>query len=157
MQAERMLRRLAPDLAESCDLLMGERDRATVVRAADLALVASGTVTLEVAFHGTPMIVMYNGGRFLYQALGRWLIRTPHLSIPNILAGRRIVPEFMPYFRSTDPIAAAACDLLANPERQNQMRRDLEAVVKPMLRSGAARNAAAELVAILNREDSPGS
>ena len=63
---------------------------------ADLVLVASGTTTLEVAFHGRPMVVMYNASRLFYQLIGRWMIHTRHLSLPNILAGREIVPEFMP-------------------------------------------------------------
>jgi len=54
------------------------------------------------ACHGVPMVVMYNGSKW-DTAGGRHLITTPHLSLVNILAGRRVVPEFMPYYDSTDP------------------------------------------------------
>lgn len=133
--------------------MRGPEGRATAIRAADLALVASGTVTLEVAYHETPMIVMYNGSAWLYRLLGRWLITTPHLSIPNILAGREIVPEFMPYFRSVDPIVAQATELLSTPTRLARIRADLRAAVEPVIKSGAAANAVTELATLL-RESS---
>lgn len=100
-----------------------------VLRASDLVLCASGTATLEVAYHNVPMVVMYNGSKWGYRLVGRWLIRTPHLSLVNILAGRRIVPEFMPYYTSTQPIAAEALHLLADRDRHARVRRDLAAVI----------------------------
>jgi lipid-A-disaccharide synthase len=132
------------------EILSGPADRATAIRAADLVLVASGTVTLEVAYHATPMIVMYNASRWMYRLIGRWLISTKYLSIPNILAGRQIVPEFMPYYRTVDPIVAAAVAWLSSPSALQRVRADLHELIKPILRSGAAENAAAELAAILD-------
>jgi lipid-A-disaccharide synthase len=132
------------------EILEGAADRAAAIRAADLALVASGTVTLEVAYHATPMIVMYNASRWMYSLVGRWLISTKHLSIPNILAGRRIVPEFMPYYRSVDPIVATAVDLLSSPTALQRVRAELQELIKPIVKGGAAENAAAELTTLLN-------
>ncbi|MEE8386125.1 MAG: hypothetical protein V3S01_09425, partial [Dehalococcoidia bacterium] len=123
--------------------------RATAIRSADLVLAASGTATLEVAYHGTPMIVMYNANRWMYRLLGRWLISTEHLSIPNILAGRRLIPEFMPYYRSIDPIVATAIEWLATPATLARIRRELNEVIKPIVKPGASENAAAQLAAIL--------
>ncbi len=143
--------RLRPGMARFSEVpvLCGAADRAAAIRAADLVLVASGTVTLEVAYHGTPMIVMYNAGRWSYQLLARWLITTKHLSIPNILAGREIVPEFMPYYRTADPIAARAIEWLSTPDTLARVRRDLVETVKPLMKPGAAKNAAKELAATL--------
>jgi lipid-A-disaccharide synthase len=115
---------------------------AAILSAADLALCASGTATLEVAWHRVPMIIMYNGSNWGYRLVGRWLIRTPHLALPNILAGRRIVPEFMPYYTSTDPIAAEALDLLASDARRAQMRSDIDAVIRSLGTTNAAENTA---------------
>jgi lipid-A-disaccharide synthase len=133
----------------SLDLLPGPGDRAAAIRAADLVLVASGTVTLEVAFHATPMIVMYNANRRLYQLIGRWLISTKFLSIPNILAGRQIVPEFMPYYRNVDPIAALAGEWLSTPATLARVRAELRDLIQPIVKPGAAVNAAAELGDVL--------
>lgn len=121
-----------------------------VLTAADLALCASGTATLEVAYRRVPMVVMYNSSRWGYWLVARWLIRTPHLSLVNILAGRRIVPEFMPYYTSTEPIAAEALDLLASEKRRVQMRDDLDAVIRSLgtdSAAGGAARIAAEMLA----------
>lgn len=110
--------------------------------AADLSLCASGTATLEVACHGVPMVVMYNGSKWGYRLVGRFLITTPHLSLVNILAGRRVVPEFMPYYDSTEPIAAEALDILGNAERRAAIQADLRSVVASLGTSRAAEETA---------------
>ena len=120
-----------------------EVDRnAEVLAAADLALVTSGTATLEVACHRLPMVILYNGSKWGYRLIGRWLIQTPHLSLPNILAGRQIVPEFMPYYASTEPIAAEALDILADEHRRQKMRDDLDAVIQSLGTQSAAERTA---------------
>ncbi len=119
-------------------ILTGDEHRAAAIRAADLVLVASGTVTLEVAYRQTPMIVMYNTSAWTYNLVGRWLITTPFFSIPNILAGRTIVPEFMPYYRNVDPIIATAVEWLSTPGKLEKIRRDLAAVTEPLAKAGAA-------------------
>ena len=134
----------------SIEMVAGAADRAAAIRAADLVLVASGTITLEVAYHTTPMIVMYNSSRWMYNLVGRWLISTKYLSIPNILADRRIVPEFMPYYRNVDPIVATAVDWLSSPTALQRIRAELHDLIKPIVKGGAAENAAAELSAMLN-------
>ena len=127
---------------------------AELIRAADLVLVASGTSALEVAFHRRPMIVMYRASRFFYHAIARWMVRTKFLSLPNILAGREIVPEFMPYYTSTRPIADRAIELLRSPERRDEMCRDLERIVEPLRAKGASKNAAGMLLDLIDRNSS---
>ncbi|AQQ69941.1 Lipid-A-disaccharide synthase [Limihaloglobus sulfuriphilus] len=101
-------------------------------RNADLAFVASGSATLQVAASGCPMVVMYQSNRILWHIVGRWLIRIKHLSLVNILAGRKLVPEFMPYFTSVDPIISAAENLLKKPEDMKQINHELLEIVRPM-------------------------
>lgn len=120
--------------------------RAELIEAADLVLVASGTTALEVAFRERPMIVMYQSSPLFYNLVARWMIQTPYLSLPNILAGEEIVPEFMPYYRSTDPIAAKAVELLENPLMRNEMTEHLAGIVAPLRGPSAARNAAEMLI-----------
>jgi len=125
--------------------------RAEMIAAADLALVASGTATLEVAYHRVPMIVMYNArfARLGYPLLRGWMIQTRLFALPNILAGRRIVPEFMPYYRRTSEIAVAALELLSSEGLKERMRADLAAAIAPLARPGACAAAAGELAAML--------
>ncbi len=125
---------------------------AEILAAADLALCASGTATLEVAVHRVPMVVMYNGSKWGYQLCGRWLIRTKHLCLVNILADKRIVPEFMPYYTSTEPIAAEALDLLDNPARREQTKADLDQVIESLGTQRAARGVAEMAIEIIERQ-----
>lgn len=130
-------------------IVTGEHDRAAAIRAADLCLAASGTVTLEVAYWGTPMIVMYQTPKWRYLLIGRWLIHTPYFSLPNILAGREIVPEFMPYYDHTGPLIARAFEMLSNPNTLERTRAELKEMIKGVSKPNAARNAALELAQLL--------
>jgi len=111
----------------------------------DMAIVASGSATLQVAAAACPMIVMYQSSRLMWHLVGRWLIRTPVLSLPNIVAGRRLVPEFMPYFTSIDPITHVAMDYLGSVERLKKASADLVDLCKPL----AGRKTAAEVANIV--------
>lgn len=113
-----------------------------VLSACDLALIASGTITLEAAYYHIPMIVMYNASRVVYELIGRWIINCQHLSLVNILAGREIVPEFMPYFRTTEPIIKEALRLLESKDELDRVRTELNELMTPMVKTGASANAA---------------
>jgi len=122
---------------------------AELIQAADLVLVASGTTALEVALHERPMVVMYQSSRFFYHAIGRWMIDLPYLSLPNILARREIVPEFMPYYTSTDPIADLAIALLRSEDARRTMAENLSAMVAPLRGTHAAQRTAELLLEMI--------
>ncbi len=125
-----------------------------LLTACRLALVASGTATLETAFYHAPMIVMYNAPRWSYYLVGKWLLRINTLSLVNIIAGRHIVPEFMPFYRSTQPIIETALELFGSDEHIAQMRENLRAMMEPLIKTGASRNAARMVVEMLEeRQD----
>ena len=116
-------------------------DNASLLTAADLVLVASGTATLHVAHYRKPMIVLYDAGRLLalpHRLLSRYVVRTPHLALVNILAGRRVAPEFMPFVSDPAPIAQVAARLLADESWRRLMVRQLDALVAPLERSQAS-------------------
>lgn len=116
-------------------------DNASLLTAADLVLVASGTATLHVAHYRKPMIVMYDAGRLFgaaYRAIGRWIVHTPHLSLVNILGGRRVVPEFMPSVPSPDAVASVAAALLADSTWRGLMSSQLAEIVQPLANSRAS-------------------
>ena len=108
-----------------------------VIRACDLILTASGTVTLEAAILGTPMIIFYRVTR-LSSFIGRRLIRTPYIGLPNLIAGRAIAPELIQEDAHPAHLAAAALDLLQHPDRLEQQRRDLAAVCAQLGDPGVA-------------------
>jgi len=113
-----------------------------VESAADLALVASGTATLELAFYGTPMAVCYNITWAGWNLLGRWLIKTPYLSLPNTLAGRRIVPEFMRNRREGPKAIEEISRLLLDEQTRRKIKADLAEVRRKIARPGTAENTA---------------
>jgi lipid-A-disaccharide synthase len=151
--ANPQVRPIVTALIEPCGLSLGLHagHNGELLTAADLVLVASGTATLETAYYHKPMVIMYNGSKWGYRLVGRWLIRTPYFSLVNILAGRELVPEFMPYYTSTEPIARSALDLLASPKRRARMESALAELVIPFLRSGAADRTAALLLELVEK------
>jgi lipid-A-disaccharide synthase len=99
---------------------------------ADFAIVASGSATLEVAAVACPMVIMYQSSRILWHLLGRWLIKTKYLSLVNILAGREMVPEFMPYFVSIEPIADSIELLIEDRDKLAQISGELIELAEPL-------------------------
>ena len=141
----------APASASSFTVQQLPGRHAELIAAADLVLVASGTTTLEVAAAHKPMIVMYNVSRVAYHLLARWLVKTPFLSLPNILAGREIVPEFMPYYRSTEPIAKRALELLQSEDERATMAQDLATTIKPLQTGNASQRVAGMVLEMAQR------
>jgi lipid-A-disaccharide synthase len=120
-------------------------DLAGLCRQVDFAIVASGSATLQVAAAGCPMIVMYQSNRLVWHLVGKWLIRTPFLSLPNIVAGRKLVTEYMPHFTSTQPIVDEAIACLSDPARLKTFSNELIEMVKP-LATGKAADKVAKIV-----------
>ncbi|HVO49112.1 MAG TPA: lipid-A-disaccharide synthase [Steroidobacteraceae bacterium] len=117
-------------------LIDGQSQR--VLAAADAAIVASGTATLETLLTGRPMVVAYRLSAitaFLLRALG--MIKVPYFSQPNLLMGRALVPEFLQE-QVTGPALGAA--LLAQTENEAhvaQLRREFRQVHENLRRGGA--------------------
>ena len=95
---------------------------------AEAAVVASGTATIVTALLGTPMVVVYRVTRATW-LLGRRLVQTPYFSMVNLVAGRRIVPEFIQAEFQPEMVAGAVVKLLQNPAVSQLMRRELLEVV----------------------------
>ncbi|MGE0481368.1 MAG: lipid-A-disaccharide synthase [Phycisphaerae bacterium] len=136
------------DAARVCVLVA---DNASLLSAADLVLVASGTATLEVAHYRKPMIVMYDAGRLLVtleRTIGRRFIRTPHLSLVNLLANARVVPEFMPAAPDPDAVARVASQLLHDLTWRRLMIDQIDGLVRPLAATRASTHVC-ELIAKL--------
>jgi lipid-A-disaccharide synthase len=99
---------------------------------ADFSIVASGSATLQVAAVGCPMVVMYQSSRILWHLVGRWLVKTKYLSLVNILAGKELVPEFMPCFSSIEPIIKSIEQLLEDRDKLAQTNSELIRLTEPL-------------------------
>jgi len=125
-------------------LLFGHSHEA--LAAADLALVASGTATLEAALFKTPMVIVYRQSPITW-ALMRMMMYLPYVGMPNILAGERLVPELL---QGRAALSAALLDLLNDAgAQQRQVEKFREFHV--LLRQNTAEKAAAAVLAVLDR------
>jgi lipid-A-disaccharide synthase len=117
-----------------------------VFAASDAALVASGTVTMEGMLHKVPMVVAYRLSPVSYQILKR-LVRVPYIAMPNILVGRRLIPEYVQGEATAERLAAGLREWLEDKRAVNEYRR-ISADLHRRLRRGAADNAARAIVAL---------
>lgn len=113
--------------------------------AADCAIVASGTATIEAALLGTPMVVIYRV-RPLSAFILRRMIRTPFFSMVNLIAGRRVVTELIQEDFTADAVESEVRRLLESPGAVNEMRASL-AEVRAKLGPGGAIERAADIFA----------
>jgi lipid-A-disaccharide synthase len=108
---------------------------------ATLAITASGTATMECAFYGCPMIVVYKVNWLTY-LVGRMVVTVNWLAMPNVIAGRAIVPEFIQHDAKPDRIAAVARELLEDVSKRDAIRQELATVVNTLGGPGASERAA---------------
>jgi lipid-A-disaccharide synthase len=112
---------------------------------ADLALAASGTVTIEAALLGTPMVTFYKVNPLSWWA-GRRLVKVPFLSMVNLIAERQIVPELIQHEMTGHNLAAAAGELLTSAALADRMRTDLAGVRAALASEGDPFRRAASLI-----------
>ncbi|MFP4353589.1 MAG: lipid-A-disaccharide synthase [Phycisphaerae bacterium] len=106
-----------------------------VLSEAHFALAKSGTVTLEAAWYGVPMVIPYRTSRLLSvlnRLLGRWFVKTPSFSLVNILAGRRIVPEIMPWHGSAKILKSMVLEVMDDLGYLYETREKLLDLVNPL-------------------------
>jgi len=143
-EIEPVLRELAKeaglDWPDSLSITHAQTD--AVTRWCSFAIVVSGTVTLQIARQHKPMVIVYKSSRLIWSLIARWFILTKFFTLPNIVAGREIVPELVPHFAGADPIAARAVAFLENPDAYKAQVRDLEALTDRFAGSHASENAA---------------
>ena len=118
---------------------------------ADLALVSSGTSTLEAAVYGTPMIIIYKMAPFSW-LVSRVLVNVPFIGMVNIIAGSMIMPELLQNKATSEKIYRMASEIINNPEKITQMKLELSKV-QDLLKGKGASNRAAKY--ILEMDESP--
>ena len=136
--------------APACRIEVLDGQARTALCAADAALVASGTASLEAMLCGCPMVVAYRFGAltaFLLRALR--LVRLPYFSLPNLLARESLAPEFFQSAVTPEKLSAALRLQLEDQPRREYLRQRFEAIHETLAVGGAAR--AAEAVIQLAR------
>ena len=111
------------------------------ISCSDLAIVASGTATLETALLGIPMIIIYKISSLTY-FIGKFIVHVKNIGLANIIAGKTIVPELIQEDARGNRIAAEALDILTDAERKQEMIKELAAIRSKLGNPGAARKTA---------------
>lgn len=119
-----------------------------VMQYSDLLLVASGTATLETAWHGTPCLILYKVSLPTW-LLAHILVKIRCVGLVNIVAGKKIVPEFLQGQARPDRVAAEAIDLLHNRQRRSVMQSEMAKVRDQLGEPGASRRTAVMIAAML--------
>jgi lipid-A-disaccharide synthase len=130
-------------LPDGLRIVAGQTD--AVIRWCDLALVKSGTITLQIARELRPMVTFYKSSPLGYYLVGKWVVSTKFFTLPNLLAHREIVPEFVPHFGGAHEIVMAARDLIDVPGRAQAQREELARVIE-LFRDRNAASAAADAI-----------
>ena len=129
--------------ASGLDIKITEGHNYDLFSVADLALATSGTVTLEAALCGLPSVIVYRTSA-LNAFIARRVINIPNIGLPNIVAGRQILPELLQEDFTPANVAKTAVELLA-PERRPQLEADL-AFMKARLGEPGAVKRVAQLI-----------
>jgi len=97
------------------------------IEAADAVLVASGTATLEAALLKRPMVIAYRISQLTWQIVRR-MIYLPYVGLPNILAGRKIVPELLQKDATPEKLAEALLQLVHDKQATREIQREFKAI-----------------------------
>jgi lipid-A-disaccharide synthase len=142
---QQLMREMAAQAGVGCDI--GLRNARQLMQTATAGLVASGTATLEATLCGLPYALVYKVAPLTYLA-GRTVIKVPHLGMANILAGKKIVKEFIQQDAVPTNLAAEALRLLDDAAYRASMRTNFQAVHEKLQAPGTISPARAVLDAL---------
>ena len=132
----------------SFDYRLAEGDMHNIVGAADFAIVASGTATLETGMLGTPLIIVYKTSHITY-ALYKLVTNTRFIGLVNVIAKKEVAPELLQYRMTPERIAEKTLEALSNPAKLTQARKELALVKDSLGSSGASLRAAKAILPLL--------
>lgn len=122
-----------------------ENDTYGALAAADLAIVASGTATLEAAIIGTPLIIVYRASSLNWRVF--WpLINVPFVGMPNLVAGRQIAPELLQDDLNPQCLSSLINEMMTDHARLRRMRADLADVRGKLGEANASERAARKIL-----------
>lgn len=124
-------------------------DTAGTMQCAFTGMVASGTATLEAAYFRLPFVLVYKVSWPTYLA-ARLVLKTKHLGMPNVLAGREIVPEFVQHEARPDTISKAVLKVMNDQAARELVISEFDAIIAKLGESGASTKAAQAILDELN-------
>ena len=122
-----------------------DNDTYNGINASDICMVASGTATLETAILQKPMVVIYKTSLLTYW-IAKSFVKIPHIGLVNIVAGEKIVPEYIQFNATPRKIAAEVTSISQNEIRIAEIKSELAKVKSSLGLSGASRRAAEAII-----------
>jgi lipid-A-disaccharide synthase len=139
------LRELAETLGARVPIQIGDLPAALLQ--ADVALASTGTVTMECAFFGVPAVTLYKTSALTYE-IARRIITVKSLTMPNLLAGEDVYPEFVQHAATAENISQAALKLLQDETRRKKIKSQLTAIISSLGEPGAPARAASSILSL---------
>ena len=115
---------------------------------ADVAIASTGTVTMECAFFGVPTVTLYKTS-FLTYEIARRIVTVKSLTMPNLLSGEEVYPEFIQNAATAESIAKATLELLQNEARRAAIKTQLDRIIATLGEPGAPARAAEAVLSLL--------
>lgn len=112
-----------------------------VIQCCDAVMTTSGTATLEIALLTVPMVITYKLSTLTYW-LGRWLVNTPFIGLPNIVSGKRIIKELIQHEATAENLSTEILRILNDKTYAEQMRENLSQVKQQLGQGGGSKNMA---------------
>lgn len=116
--------------------------------AADAAAMCSGTVALQAALAGVPGVIVYRAAPLTY-AIGSRMVKVPHFGLPNLVAGRRVMPELLQHAVTPEAVCDHLHRILTDPAEAERQRQGLKEIQAAMGAPGAAARAAEAVCRVL--------
>ena len=138
------------DIASPAAIVEGDTN--TTLAAADVALTASGTATVQTALHDTPMVIVYRLSPMTYR-LGKRLVNVRTVGMVNLIAGEMIVPELIQDAFTPEAVAREAVSMLTDRARAGTIREGLARVRAKLGGPGASRRAAESILELVRRHE----
>lgn len=136
---------LAKSLGANLEIQIGNLPDA--LAQADVAIASTGTVTMECAFFGVPTVTLYKTSWLTYE-IGKRIVTVNSLTMPNLMAGEEVYPEFIQHLATPENISRAALELLQNESRRAKIKSQLEKIISSLGEPGASQRAAAAILSL---------
>ena len=142
----KQITRRYPDL----NLQIIDKNTYDFINVSTFAWVCSGTATLETAILGIPMLVVYKTSFFTW-IISKLLIELPYIGLVNVVAGKKIIPEFIQYQATPANLVKASIDFFkSSRQKQNNIKQELSKVKENLGTSNANKNAAKAIAALID-------
>lgn len=136
---------LAKSLGANVEIQIGSLPSA--LAQADVAIASTGTVTMECAFFGVPTVTLYKTSALTYQIAKR-IVTVKSLTMPNLLAGEEVYPEFIQAAATPENLSIAALDLLKNEARREKIKSQIGKIISSLGEPGAPKRAATAILSL---------